>query len=221
MSGYLDPVPQMLTLPDIRRSSASFHLSWSIGFVVLGAIFVTATLGAGSASDISCAPGANCAAAAGASRALTLMMIPFGLLVILGLSFGGAFMIRHRMWFNRGADELRRRPTGARVKRVFERTWNSTPEWNDWLYQQFLAGNLAALQQLGLAQWHNLGDLYVNLYVAEGDGIAYLCIGSYSARSRGVDTGWRPIVMTGAWYDYTMQFFQVGRSYVSTAAPGQ
>lgn len=212
MSRYLDPVEQMLTLPDIRQSRVAFHLSWSIGFIVLGSIFAAVTVAADSSSGsaVACAPAVDCSAAIAASRAMTLAVIPFGLLFLLALCIGGAFMIRHRLWFNRSADALRRRATGAPVRRVFERTWNSNDAWNAWIYEQFRAGNLAALQQLGMPQWHNLGDLYVHVYQASDERIAYVCIGSYAARRRGIDTGWRPVVMVGPWCDYTMQYFGAG-----------
>ncbi|KTR87041.1 hypothetical protein [Leucobacter chromiiresistens] len=210
MSRYLGPAQQLATLPEIRRSNAAFHLSWSIGFVVLGAVFVAIVLGAASRAGATCSPGLDCSAAVGASRALTLMMIPFGLLLLLAISLGGAFMIRHRLWFNRSADGLRRRPTGTPVVRVFERTWHSDDAWNAWIYERLRVGDLAALHQLGMPQWHNLGDLYVHVYEARADRVAYVCIGSNAAMRRGVDTGWRPIVMTGAWYDYTLQFFRGG-----------
>lgn len=210
MSRYLDPVQQLLTLPGIRQSRAGFHLSWSIGFVVLGTLFVAVALGSASATGVTCAPGLDCSAANAAGRALALAVIPFGLLFLLALCIGGAFILRHRIWFNRGADALRRVGTGTPVSRVFERTWNSNDAWNAWIYEQFRAGNLAALQQLGVPQWHNLGDLYVHVYQASDERIAYVCIGSYAARRRGIDTGWRPVVMVGPWYDYTMQYFGVG-----------
>ncbi|MBS3182665.1 hypothetical protein [Leucobacter manosquensis] len=215
MSRYLDPVEQMLTLPDVRQSRTAFHLSWSIGFVVLGTIVVGVVLRAASASEVTCAPGADCSTMVGASRALTLALLPFGLLFVLALSIGGAYMIRHRLWFNRSADSLRRL-TGAPVRRVFERTWNSNDAGNEWVYQQFRSGRLAALQQLGMPQWHNLGDLYVHVYESRVDRVAYVCIGSHAARRRGTDTGWRPVVMVGPWYDYTMQYF--GIAPTSTAA---
>lgn len=115
MSRYHDPVQQLLSLPEIKRSTVGFHLAWSIGFVVLGTIFIAVALGSSSNAEAVCRPGVDCSAAAGASRALTLALIPFGLLFLLALSIGGAFMIRHRLWFNRSADALRRRATGAPV----------------------------------------------------------------------------------------------------------
>lgn len=114
MSRYLDPVEQMLTLPDIRRSRAEFHLTWSIGFVVLGTIVVGVALRAASAPEVTCAPGVDCSAMVGASRALTLAFLPFGVLFVLALSIGGAYMIRHRLWFNRSADSPRCSSSGSR-----------------------------------------------------------------------------------------------------------
>lgn len=99
------------------------------------------------------------------------------------------------------------RGTGSPISLSWYRLWNTPPGWDHWIYSQLLAGNLTAVGQLGAPTGINIGELYVAVYAAPADRVAFVCVSSQSAKRAGVDTGWRPIELRGEWYDYARTVF--------------
>lgn len=99
------------------------------------------------------------------------------------------------------------RDTGTPLNRIWNRHWNTPPEYHFWLYNELARGNLDALYQLGPGTGVNLGELYVALYAAHPDGVAFFVMSTRTGRRIGVDTGWRPIELRGERYQYAVSRF--------------
>ncbi len=99
------------------------------------------------------------------------------------------------------------RDTGTHLERVWSSHWDTPPMDHFWLYNQLLQHNFNALYQLGPNTGWNFGELYVALYAAFDDGVAYLVMTTRTGKNIGVDTGWRPIELRGASYHFAITNF--------------
>lgn len=97
--------------------------------------------------------------------------------------------------------------TGSTLERIWNCHWNTPPEHHFWIYEQLRAGNVDAIYQLGPGTGLNIGELYLALYAARSDHVAFLVMNTRTGRRLGADTGWRPIELRGALYDYAVSRF--------------
>lgn len=192
--GYLDTQAQLNSDPRIRRSHSQF---WTMSLIIGGILLVLTVI-------------STFGLAIRSGPVAAMVFLPLALVMSIGLAALLGWVFQQRGWLQLFGDSFgvwKMRATGAPLSRVWNRHWNTPPEYHGWLYGELLAGNLDAIQQLGPGTGLNVGELYLALYAAPQDRVAFLVMSTQTGKRLGADTGWRPIELRGEWYDYAFSRF--------------
>lgn len=185
---YLNVDAQLAAHPDIERVTTRF---WGMLAATGGGMLVFLVTGV-------------IALVAGGRGLEAAVVLPLGLVaVLLALLFAWLFQAGGA-GPRPGGDHRgtwRVRSTGAPLTRVWNQHWNVWPQYHAWLYGELSRGNLDALLRIGPGTGWNFGEVYLALYAAPRDRVAYLVMSTKTGERLGVDTGWRPIELRGPRYD--------------------